>query len=234
MMEKLITLIGPSGTWKSTKWKLLSKEIWYHFIDFDDDVLEKINIETAIEVLEILNLQHIEPIEIVNETVWNILKILWSDNFLMLEWILLKDLKLENNTILATSWSLPLSDWSMDYLNSIWKTIYLESDSSQIADRLENMKLDRIVWIPENIFELEKDEQLKIYNEIMSKRTEKYEKYSDIEYKKNTKTKYKPVLNKNWIKFIWQYTKEIDQQKDRKFHFNDFYKFLKEKWIVKL
>lgn len=234
MIEKLITLIGPSGTWKSTKWRLLSEKIWYNFIDFDDDVLEKISIESANKILKILNLQHIEPITIVDETVWNILKILWSDNFLKLEWILIKNLKLEDNTVLATSWSLPLSDWSMDYLNSIWKTIYLESDSSQIKTRLKDMKLDRIVWIPENIFELEKDEQLRIYNKIMSKRTEKYEKYSDIKYQRNAEIKYKSVLNKNWIKFIWQYTKEIDQQKDRKFHFNDFYKFLKEKWIVKL
>ena len=228
-MEKIITLIWPSGTWKSTHWKELAKKIWYQFIDFDDDILEKINIKTASDIFSILNIDNTNPIEIVEQTVWHILKVLWNEKFLELEWYLANNLKLENNTVLATSGSLPLIDSSMELLNEKWEIIYLKSNISDLENRIDNMKLDRIVWIPKNIYKLEKDEKLKIYEEIMQKRTNQYEKYSTITYNRK-----KDTTTKNWFTNLDESKKYQNKYNNIKLNFRQFFKFLKEQWIVQI
>lgn len=134
---------------KTTIWKKLYKELWYDFCDFDDDILEKITLETAEEVLWVLNLRNswFIPEDIVNREVKDILELLWDDDFLRLEWFMWKNLNFKNPTVLSTSWSLPLSLDAIYHLQQNWKVIYINTDLSIILSRLKQMKTSRIVWM---------------------------------------------------------------------------------------
>lgn len=48
-------LIWPSWTWKSSKWIKLAALQWKEFIDFDNDILEKISFQIAIDIFNILD-----------------------------------------------------------------------------------------------------------------------------------------------------------------------------------
>ncbi len=111
-------------SWKTSIWKALAQKTWMKLIDFDDNTIEW--------------------------AIWKkvsvILKKLWEEKILKLEEDLALKLQL-NNTILSTSWSLPLSKKAMKYLQSQWKIIYINIPLSTIKTRLERMKVNRIVWM---------------------------------------------------------------------------------------
>lgn len=132
---------------KTTIWKRLKERLWYDFCDFDDDILEKITLETAEEVIWVLNLRNnwITPEKLANQEVEYLLWLLWDDKFLELEGFLWKKLKFETPTVLSTSWSLPLSLNTMDNLRKNWKVIYINTPLEVIMTRLKEMKRNRIV-----------------------------------------------------------------------------------------
>jgi len=136
-------------SWKTTIWKKLSKEIWSNFCDFDDDVLEKITLETAEEALFILGLNNssLIPEDISHKEVKTLLELLWDDKFLELEWFLWRNLVFDSQTVLSTSWSLPLRLDAMDHLKKEWKIIYIDIPLELIISRLKEMKTDRIIWM---------------------------------------------------------------------------------------
>jgi shikimate kinase len=138
---------------KSTIWKKLHKELSkffnINFLDFDDDILEKISLEEAEKLIWELKLKSnwITPEQISNQTVANILKILWDDDFLKLEWLIWEKLNFKNPTILSASWSLPLKLSAMINLKNQWKVIYIDTPIEIIEKRLKLMKTDRIIWM---------------------------------------------------------------------------------------
>jgi len=152
-MKNSIILTAMPWGWKTTIWKQLHKELSkffnIDFKDFDDDILEKITPEEAEELIWILKLRSIwiTPEKLANQTVANILNILWDKNFLNLEWVIWEQLKFKNPTILSTSGSLPLKLWAMRNLREQWKVIYIDTPINIIEKRLKLMKVDRIVWM---------------------------------------------------------------------------------------
>jgi len=230
-------LVWPSWTWKSSKWIELAKLLWKKFIDFDNDILEKITQQTAIDIYNILETSvNFNPYQLINNSVANILKLVWSDNFIKIEEYLTLQLDLDN-TVLATSWSQILSEKSMNYLNEKWNIIYLNEKLDNIMERAPNMKLNRIVWMPFDVNKMSKNEIIKKYKEIMTHRLEKYEKYSHITYinEKYIENREKSViLNKNWIPILNNWEKLINENKDKKLNLNHFFNFLKRQWIVKI
>ncbi len=122
MKNIVLTWMPWSG--KTSIWRPLAEKLWMKIVDFDDDIIEPIMWKTVGEVLEEL----------------------WDENFLSLEEKLSCELELEN-TILSTSWSVPLKDKAMNYLKTQWVVIYIKIPLSTIKTRLESMKVDRIVWM---------------------------------------------------------------------------------------
>ncbi len=230
-------LIWPSWTWKSTKWKELAKLLWKNFIDFDNDILEKINQQTAINIYNILNKpSDFNPYQLINTSVAYILDLVWSDDFIKIEEYLTLQLEL-NNTVLATSWSQVLSDKAMQYLNKQWDTIYLNENLDNIMSRASQMKLNRIVWMPFDLKHISNDEIIQKYKEIMELRLYKYEKYSHITYinDKYKENKNKSVIkNKNWIPFLNKWSVSINYKKDKKLNINHFFNFLRKQWIINI
>ena len=143
----IVTWMPWSG--KTTIWKKLSKEIWANFCDFDDDILEKITLETAEEALWVLNLRStwLIPENLSYKEVKKILELLWDDKFLELEWFMWRSLVFESQTVLSTSWSLPLRLDAMAHLKQNWKVIYIDIPLELIISRLHEMKTDRIIWM---------------------------------------------------------------------------------------
>ena len=236
-MKNIIALIWPSWAGKTSFWKPLAKEIWYDFLDFDDDILQKINLDTAIKIFNILNIQKnntklISPIDIINSSVSSIKDILWDENFMRLEWYLLKNLNLEEDTVLATSWSLPLAEWALDFLNKNCINIYLKKNITDIKNNFPDMKLDRIVWMPSNINELSKEKQEELYDEIMVKRQKIYEQISDKVY--NIPKQINIPKNKNWIEFLDKKPNKKGKKDIMIISFNKFFDFIKKEWIVQI
>ena len=59
------------------------------------------------------------------------------------------------------------------------------------------------------------------------------EEYSDFKYISNEEKVFH--TNKLWIPFMHDnWKRKIDIKRDMKLNFDDFFKFIKEKWIVKL
>lgn len=181
-------MLSPSYNWnivltwmpwsgKTTIWKKLSKELWINFCDFDDDILEKITLETAEEALSILKLRSswLIPENLSFQEVKNLLKLLWDDNFLELEWFMWRNLVFDSQTVLSTSWSLPIRLDAMDNLKKSWKVIYIDIPLELIISRLKEMKTDRIIWMwkmtleeileyRDNFYMLTKDLDFKVPN----------------------------------------------------------------------
>jgi len=136
-------------SWKTTIGKKLAEDKKCNFIDFDDDILEKMTLQTSEEVIWLLNLrkEHVIPEDLSNTEVKDLLQILWEDKFLQLEWYLWEKLIFEKPTVLSTSWSLPLELDAMNHLKKDWKVIYIDTKIDSILKRLEQMKTDRIIWI---------------------------------------------------------------------------------------
>lgn len=143
----IITWMPWSG--KSCICKKLHKELWYDLCDFDDDVLEKITLETAEEVLWVLNLRStwLIPENLSHKEVKDLLELLWEDVFLKLEWFMWRNLVFKNPTVLSTSGSLPMRLDAMNHLKQNWKVIYIDIPIEIIISRLGEMKKDRIIWI---------------------------------------------------------------------------------------
>ena len=234
-MNTVIALIWPSWAGKTSFWKPLAEKLWYNFLDFDDDVLEKINIETANKAFNILNIsenKQIKPDDIVNNSVSKIKDILWDDNFLELEWFLLKNLNLKESTVLATSWSLPLAEWAAEYLSKKYINIFLNKDKNDIKNNFDAMELSRIIWMPNNIDILKKSKQEKLYDEIMGKRQKIYKQIANKVY--NIPKQLNIPKNKNWIKNIDNIQSAIKRDEDMKIGFKHFFNFLKKEWIVQI
>lgn len=234
-------LIWPSWTWKSSKWIELAKIQWKKFIDFDNDILENISQQTAIDIFNILEKQsdknlNFNPYQLINTSVANILDLVWTDNFIKIEEYLTLSLDLEN-TVLATSWSQVLSQKAMKHLSNMWDIIYLNESLDNIMKRAPKMKLNRIVWMPFDTSIFSEKEIIAKYKEIMQLRLSWYEKYSDVIYiNENTLENRKKsiIKNKNWIPFLRNWSTIINNKKDKQLNFKDFLNFLKNKWIVKI
>ncbi len=182
-MKNSLTLTAMPWAWKTTIWKMLHKKlsqiININFIDFDDDILEKISLEFAEEIIWILNLRPnwITPEQLSNQSVAKILEILWDNDFLRLEWIVWEKLILKKPTILSASWSLPLSWNAMIKIREQSKVIYIDTPIEDIEKRLELMKVDRIVGM----------NSWKTLREILEYRQEKYITSYDYKFTPNTK-----------------------------------------------
>ena len=232
-MKNSITLIAPSWAWKTTQWKLLAEYFWYNFIDFDDDILEKIDLKTAQNFLDKYNIKNIKVNDLAWKSVSELLEILWEKNFKKLEEFLTLNLELKEKTILATSWSQVYSELAMQTLQKISDIIYLEIPLVEITKRIASMKVDRIVW-------MNWKDDFETYKKVMEERLKLYEKYSNYKFKIKNKTPFKinkdwkKELNKNWIPILEDYPKEIkNPEKSIKFNFENFKKFLLKKWIIK-
>jgi len=121
-MENII-LIWMPGSWKTTIWKQLAEKLNMNFLDFDDDIIEKQSWKTVAQLLEELG----------------------EEKFLDYEEQLVLSLDDIKNTILSTSWSVPLKENAMKKLKQLWKVIYLDIPLDIIKSRLKVMKVDRIV-----------------------------------------------------------------------------------------
>jgi len=202
-MKNSIAFTSMPWGWKTTLWKMLHKELSeffnIEFKDFDDDILEKISLEEAEEIIWILNLAPIwiTPEKISNQTVANILEILWDENFQKLEWAIWEKLVFKKPTILSTSWSLPLELSAMRNIRNQAKVIYIDTPIETILKRLEIMKTDRIIGM--------KDKSLK---EILEYRKNFYEITKDYTFKPDT-TKHIETTDKKVIK---RQQKEVFEQ----------------------
>ena len=209
--SKDIILTWMPWSWKTTIWRELSKEIWYNFIDFDDDILEKINLETSEKIISILNLSShwIIPENLANKEVKDLLSLLWDEDFLKLEWYLWENLSFDNETVLSTSWSLPLELWAMANLKVNWKVIYIDTPIENILKRLELMKTDRIIWMWKMTLE-----------EILKYRKKYYDVTKDFNFNP-------PIFEEQ------ENISKIEREKEKNIIFKHFMNFFKENkiWI---
>lgn len=196
--------------WKSTLWCKLAFETGANFSDFDDDILEKIDLETSEKVISILNLKShwIIPEKISNQKVSDLLKLLWDDNFLELEWFIWENLNFNEKTIISTSWSLPLKTKAMDHLRKKWKVIHIDTPIKSILERLEQMKTNRIIWMWKMTLE-----------EILEYRKDFYNKTMDYNFEVQT------FKNTD----LWVIQNKINRDIQKNIIFNDFINFLKSK-----
>lgn len=120
-MQKNIVLVGPPGCGKSTIGKILSNCLKKTFLDVDD-FMEEEN----------------------QRTVGSILEELGDDDFLDFEEK--ETLKINTtNSIISTSGSNPLRQKAMEHLQKNGILIYIDPPLKMIEERLERMKVDRIV-----------------------------------------------------------------------------------------
>jgi len=120
-MQKNIVLVGPPGCGKSTIGKILSDCLKKSFLDVDD-------------FMEAKN----------QRTVGNILEELGDDDFLDFEEK--ETLKINaTNSIISTTGSNPLRQKTMEHLQKNGILIYIDPPLKMIEERLERMKVDRIV-----------------------------------------------------------------------------------------
>ncbi len=143
-------------SWKTTIWKDLATKLWMNFLDFDDDVIEKV----------------------MNKTVWEKLIELWEEKFIQMEENLALDLDIQN-TVLCTSGSLPLSDKAMIKLKKLWKVIYLNINIEVVKQRLSIMKVDRIIWMDNMTLE-----EILIYRKSFYEKSFNYEFKLDTKWTK--------------------------------------------------
>jgi len=173
LTEDNIVFTARPWAWKTSIWKRLANDTWYNFIDFDDDILEKITEDTAIQAIEILELTNKKPKQLIEQEVRHLIDILWINNFSRLEWFIWKNLNLIWKNILSTSGSLPLRLDAMQYLKQKWKVIYIDENMDRIIHRLKLMKDDRIIWM----------EKWKTLKEVLIDRDPYYKATRDIVFK---------------------------------------------------
>ncbi|XP_016849773.1 threonine synthase-like 1 isoform X2 [Anolis carolinensis] len=122
LRNKNIVLMGPPGAGKTTVGKIIGKKLDARFIDVDDDILE---------------------------TTWNMsveekLKEVGSEQFLEEEGKALLNLS-ASESVVSLSGSNPMNAVGMEHVKKSGIIVYLDVPSSHIKDRLQLMKVDRIV-----------------------------------------------------------------------------------------
>lgn len=176
-MPHTFSLLWLPGAWKTTLGKPLANDFGIRFLDFDDDIIEKTQ----------------------NDTVANILKKIWEDEFKLLEEELALDIKSRTSTVLASSGSLPYSDKAMQHLWNLWPRIYLNPPIEEILARCEKMKTDRIIGMWKKSLET-----------ILKERADLYSKYADItfEYSGDDIDKIsQDLIQTLWQEFFWNFKK---------------------------
>lgn len=146
MQNQNIILMWMPWAWKTTISKLLWEKLQMGVFDIDDDCLEVVR----------------------EDTVANKLAEFWDEKFLEEEWKACLNVEKEN-TIIALSGSVPLHTKAMNYFRKIWTVIYLNAKTASIEKRLEEMKVDRIIWMKNNSL-----------SDILKYRREFYENSYDI------------------------------------------------------
>ncbi|XP_061442120.1 threonine synthase-like 1 [Rhineura floridana] len=120
--DKNIVLMGPPGAGKTTVGKIVGQKLGSCFIDVDDDVLEKTwNMSVAEKLKDVGNEQFLEE-----------------------EGKALLNLSTSGNVVSLTG-SNPLNTASMEHVKKNGIVVYLDVPSESIIDRLQLMKVDRIV-----------------------------------------------------------------------------------------
>ncbi|XP_042332074.1 threonine synthase-like 1 [Sceloporus undulatus] len=120
--NKNIVLMGPPGSGKTTVGKIIGQKLDASFIDVDDDILE---------------------------TTWNMsvaekLKEVGSEQFLEEEGKALLNLSV-SGSVVSLSGSNPMNAAGMEHVKKNGIVVYLDVPSPHIKDRLQLMKVDRIV-----------------------------------------------------------------------------------------
>ncbi|CAI5788892.1 threonine synthase-like 1 [Podarcis lilfordi] len=120
--DKNIVLMGPPGAGKTTVGKIVGQKLGSCFIDVDDDVLE---------------------------TTWNMsvaekLKDVGNEQFLEEEGKALLNLSASGSVVSLTG-SNPMNAASMEHVKKNGVVVYLDVPTQSIMDRLQLMKVDRIV-----------------------------------------------------------------------------------------
>ncbi|KAL8165050.1 UNVERIFIED_CONTAM: Threonine synthase-like 1 [Gekko kuhli] len=120
--DKNIVLMGPPGAGKTTVGKIVGQKLGCHFIDVDDDVLEK---------------------------TWNMpvsekLKDVGKEQFLEEEGKALLSFSASGSVVSLTG-SNPMHDASMQHVKKNGIVVYLDVPTQSIMDRLKLMKVERIV-----------------------------------------------------------------------------------------
>lgn len=117
-MKNNIYLIGMMGSGKSTIGKILSKNLYYKFIDADDFIVEHSEYESINEIFEEKN-----------ETV-----------FRTLEKEAMKELSKFKKTIVATGGGVILDKENVEIMQANGLVIYLKSSIENLVKRLEDSK----------------------------------------------------------------------------------------------
>lgn len=149
---KNILLTGMSWSGKSTIWKRLAQELKMNYIDFDELLEERWKM-----------------------SVTALLRSKWDEKFLLFERDVALSLNVEN-TIISLSGSVCLMEEVMTHLKKNGVAIFIDTHLEIIRSRLENMKINRIVWM-EN----------KTLDEIYYSRLSRYKTFSDFIFENKTK-----------------------------------------------
>ncbi len=143
-----IFLIGPPGAGKTSVGIALGEILNMSIFDIDDDYLEPFWGETVAQKLEKLG----------------------DEEFIKAEGEALIQLHIEN-TIVSLSGSNPLHSLSMQHCKNIGEIIFLDTPKSIILDRMDQMKVNRIIGMS--------GDNPKSLSEILDYRAQFYEKYYD-------------------------------------------------------
>ena len=171
-------MIWPPGSGKTSIWKQFAEDQGMNFVDFDDDVLEKINKKVAKLVIPRHRISDVR--KIVCKKVKRILASLWENDFMELEKNLGINLELEN-TVLSTSWSLPLHPQVMQYLRETGLAVYIDIPNETILQRMLSMQTDRIIGMQSKIDAWMTPEEALMT--VLKERANVYETCYDLKFK---------------------------------------------------
>ncbi|KAJ1100260.1 hypothetical protein NDU88_005347 [Pleurodeles waltl] len=120
--DRNLVLMGPPGAGKTTIGRLLGQRLGLPVIDVDDDVLEKDwNMSVSEKLQDVGNEQFLE-----------------EEGKALLKWS-------ASGSVISLSGSNPMHSASMEHLKKNSIVVYLDVHAGEIVDRLEVMKIDRIV-----------------------------------------------------------------------------------------
>lgn len=120
--DRNLVLMGPPGAGKTTVGRLLGQRLGLPVIDVDDDVLEKSwNMSLSEKLQDVGNEQFLE-----------------EEGKALLKWS-------TSGSVISLSGSNPMHSASMEHLKKNSIVVYLDVHAGEIVDRLEVMKVDRII-----------------------------------------------------------------------------------------